>query len=133
MPNPKFMGTLFDDNGVKTDPTWYRYRYNSEEISFKKQNLIAQWEQNRFYRNKIDANFFGLKWLDGEDEKLIGLINTVKFVDDDPNKIYLIANLKEIDFANSTWSATLQEVYDMDRDFENEIDYPTYLKDYIYK
>lgn len=133
MPNPKFMGTLFDDNGVKTDPTWYRYRYNAEEISFKKQNLIAQWEQNRFYRNKIDANFFGLKWLDGEDEKLIGLINTVKFVDDDPNKVYLIANLKEIDFANSTWSATLQEVYDMDRDFENETDYPTYLKDYIYK
>ena len=133
MPNPKFMGSLYDSAGELTDPTWYRYRYNTEEFSFKKQNLIAQWEQNRFFRNKIDANFFGLKWDDGGTDRLIGLINTIKFVDDDPNKTYVISNLKEIDFANSTWSATLQEIYDQDRDFENETDYPTYLKDYIYK
>lgn len=133
MPNPKFMGSLYDSLGELTDPTWYRYRYNTEEFSFKKQNLIAQWEQNRFFRNKIDANFYGLKWNDGGTDKVIGLINTITFVDDDPNKTYLISNLKEIDFANSTWSATLQEVYDQDRDFENETDYPTYLKDYIYK
>lgn len=133
MPNSKFMGSLYDSLGELTAPTWYRYRYNTEEFSFKKQNLIAQWEQNRFFRNKIDANFFGLKWDDGGNNKVIGLINTITFVDDDANKTYLIANLKEIDFANSTWSATLQEVYDLDRDFENETDYPTYLKDYIYK
>lgn len=84
-----------------------------ESYPFKKQNLIANWERTRFHRNKIDVNFFGLKY----GSEPIGLINTIKFVDDDPNKIYYIANMKEIDFASATWQATLVEVYDNDRDF----------------
>jgi hypothetical protein len=84
-----------------------------ESEPFKKQNLIANWERTRFHRNKIDVNLFGLKY----GSEPIGLLNTIKFVDDDPNKLYYIANLKEIDFASATWQATLVEVYDNDRDF----------------
>ena len=112
--NSNLMGCIFDaDNILRTTPTWYRYRYQKESYPFKKQNLIANWERTRFHRNKIDVNFFGLKY--GSDP--IGLINTIKFVDDDPNKLYYIANMKEIDFASATWQATLVEVYDNDRDF----------------
>lgn len=112
--NSNLMGCLFDaTNAARTTPTWYRYRYQMESYPFKKQNLIANWERTRFYRNKIDVNFFGLKY----GSEPIGLINTIKFVDDDPNKLYYIANMKEINFANATWQATLVEVYDNDRDF----------------
>ena len=108
------MGCIFDaDNILRTTQTWYRYRYQKESYPFKKQNLIANWERTRFHRNKIDVNFFGLKY----GSQPIGLINTIKFVDDDPNKLYYIANMKEIDFASATWQATLVEVYDNDRDF----------------
>ena len=112
--NSNLMGCIFDQtNTFRTTPTWNRYRYQLESIPFKKQNLIANWERTRFHRNKIDVNLFGLKY----GSEPIGLLNTIKFVDDDPNKLYYIANLKEIDFANATWQATLVEVYDNDRDF----------------
>ena len=108
------MGCIFDEtNTLRTTPTWNRYRYQLESFPFKKQNLIANWERTRFHRNKIDVNLFGLKY----GSEPIGLLNTIKFVDDDPNKLYYIANLKEIDFASATWQATLVEVYDNDRDF----------------
>ena len=112
--NFNIQGTLFapDDDTIAT-PDWYRYRYQLESEPFKKQNLIANWERTRFHRNKIDVNLFGLKY----GSEPIGLLNTIKFVDDDPNKLYYIANLKEIDFASATWQATLVEVYDNDRDF----------------
>lgn len=112
--NFNIQGALFapDDDTIAT-PDWYRYRYQMESEPFKKQNLIANWERTRFHRNKIDVNLFGLKY----GSEPIGLLNTIKFVDDDPNKLYYIANLKEIDFASATWQATLVEVYDNDRDF----------------
>jgi hypothetical protein len=127
--NNNFKGCLFDSLDVRLNPTWYRFRYNTESMSFMKQNLIAQWENTRFFRTKIDGTFYGLK----QGSLKIGLINTIKFVDDDPNKLYAIVNMKEIDFANATWSATLVEVYDSTRDTGNETTYPTYLRDYIYK
>lgn len=131
LPNYNFKGVIYDAFGVvPTTPTWYRYRYNAESLRFKKENLIAQWENKRFYRNKIDATFYGLTWNDNT--LPIGLINTVQFVDDDSNKTYFIANMKEIDFANSTWSATLIEIFDEDRDAGVETDYPTYKNDFIY-
>jgi hypothetical protein len=112
--NSNLKGCIFDEtNTFRTTPTWNRYRYQLESEPFKKQNLIANWERTRFHRNKIDVNLFGLKY----GSEPIGLLNTIKFVDDDPNKLYYIANLKEIDFASATWQATLVEVYDNDRDF----------------
>lgn len=98
-----------------TDNNWFRLRYSGERQPFRKQNAIAHWSHNRYNRNKIDANFYGLTWIDTL-RVPIGLINTIKFMDDDPNKVYYIANLKEIDFASATWSATLEEVWDNDRD-----------------
>jgi hypothetical protein len=112
--NSNLMGCIFDEtNTFRTTQTWSRYRYQMESYPFKKQNLIANWERTRFHRNKIDVNLFGLKY----GSEPIGLLNTIKFVDDDPNKLYYIANMKEIDFASATWQATLVEVYDNDRDF----------------
>ncbi len=100
---------------ASTDNNWFRLRYSGERQPFRKQNAIAHWSHNRYNRNKIDANFYGLTWLDTL-RVPIGLINTIKFMDDDPNRVYYIANLKEIDFASATWSATLEEVWDNDRD-----------------
>jgi hypothetical protein len=110
-----YKGSLYeDDQQTLTDEDWHRYRYSSESFGFRKQNDVAHWSHNRINRNKIDANFYGLTWSSGTEP--IGLINTVRFTDDDPNRIYTIANLKEIDFSSSTWSATLVEVFNMDDD-----------------
>jgi hypothetical protein len=46
-------------------------------------------------------------------------MNTVVLVDDDPNKVYGIVSINEIDFASATWSATLEEVWDNSRDGGN--------------
>jgi hypothetical protein len=110
-----YKGSLYEnDQQTLTTADWNRYRYSIESNGFRKQNDIAHWSHNRINRNKIDVNFYGLTWDDGDEP--IGLINTVRFVDDDPNRIYTIANLKEIDFSSSTWSATLVEVFNMDDD-----------------
>lgn len=113
----------------ETLPRWYRLRYKPESFSFMRQNLTAQYNFNKFNRTKIDGTFYGLIY----NSKPIGLINTVIFVDDDPNKIYYIANMKEINFAQGTWSATLMEVWDNDRDTETATTYPTYTRDFLYK
>lgn len=117
-----YKGSLFETDGLTLlNPDWYRYRYNTESFSFRRQNATAHWEHNRFNRNKIDANFYGLAF---NTNQPIGLINTIKFVDDDPNKVYAILNLKEIDFASGTWSATLEEIYNAGEDAgENVTEY----------
>ena len=110
-----YKGTILQNNGITpTNQIWYRERYNTESWGFRHQNAIAHWEHNRFNRNKIDVNFYGLTTNSGLDP--IGIINTIKFVDDDPKKVYGILNLKEIDFSNSVWSATLIELFDEDKD-----------------
>jgi hypothetical protein len=110
-----YKGSLYeDDQQTLTDEDWHRYRYSSESFGFRKQNDVAHWSHNRINRNKIDVSFYGLTWSSGSEP--IGLINTIRFVDDDPNRIYGIANLKEMDFSSSTWSATLVEVFNMDDD-----------------
>jgi len=117
-----YKGSLFeDDQETLTNEEWHRYRYASELFGFRKENDVAHWSHNRFNRNKIDANFYGLTWSSGSEP--IGLINTVRFTDDDPNKIYAIANLKEMDFSSSTWSATLVEVFDQVKDLSGTINY----------
>ena len=117
-----YNGCIFeDDETTLTSPNWFRRRFPADNFGFRKQNAIAHWEHNRFNRNKIDANFYGLTWDSGN--KPIGLINTVIFNDDDPDKVYAIMNLKEIDFASSTWSATLEEVYDDAKDNSGTISY----------
>lgn len=109
-----YKGSMFQTNGTTLlNPTWYRYRYNAESFSFRRENATAHWEHNRFNRNKIDANFYGLAF---NTNQPIGLINTIKFVDDDPNRVYAITNLREIDFAAGTWSATLEEIFNSDTD-----------------
>jgi hypothetical protein len=110
-------GAIFQSDGTTlTDQDWYRYRFIGESYGFRRQNATALWEHNRVNRNKIDGNFYGLMWNDGVQDLPIGLINTIRFLDDDVNKVYWIANMREIDFAAGTWSATLEEVYDELRD-----------------
>ena len=110
-------GAIFQSDGTTlTDANWHRLRFPSETFGFRRQNATARWEHNRVNRNKIDVNFYGTMWDDNSTLMPVGLINTIRFLDDDPNKVYWIANLREIDYANGTWSATLEEVYDQIRD-----------------
>lgn len=126
-------GAIFQSDATTlTDADWYRYRFIGESYGFRRQNATAYWEHNQYNRSKIDANFYGLMWNDGVQNQPIGLINTIRFLDDDVNKVYWIANLKEIDFASATWTATLEEVYDQLRDtpitasFEGDFTIGTY-------
>lgn len=113
-----YQGTIYENDQVTmTDLAWFRGRYPAEQIGFRRQNATARWMNQRFDRSKIDANFFGLTF-DGF-SKPIGLLQTIIFEDDDPDKIYWIANLKEIDFQNATWSATLFEIWDTNKDEDN--------------
>jgi len=119
-------GSIFESDGLTlTSKQWARGNYPTEVIGFRKQNAIAHTEHNLFNRTKIDANFYGLTWQRSGVDYPIGLINTFKFVDDDDKKVYWILNLKEIDFSNSTWSATLVEMYDdeLDKDAGTTVKY----------
>ena len=104
---------MFESDGdTLTDKNWLRRRYSSERFGFKRQNAIANWWINRKHRMRLECNFFGLKW-DRSGTKLpIGLINTINFVDDAPDKTFAIVNMKEIDFMSCIWSANLIEIWD---------------------
>ena len=112
-----YKGLIYQmDGNTPTDFNWYRFRYNGERQSFKKENAITHWSHDRYDRDKIDAAFYGLTWNDDGTIRVIGLLNTIKLVDELPNKIFYISNLKEIDFYNATWSCTMEEVWDESRD-----------------
>jgi hypothetical protein len=113
-----YQGSIYEqDQETMTDLKWFRGRYPAEQLGFRRQNVTARWMNERFDRSKIDANFYGLTF--DSFTKPIGLLQTIIFEDDDPNKIYWIANLKEIDFQSATWSATLLEIWDANRDEDN--------------
>jgi hypothetical protein len=115
-------GAILEDDGITlTTDQWFRRKdFNGdvstdERLTFKRQHALAKWYMNKGYKTKLDVNLYGLKWKDTSDvEYPIGLINTIKFVDDAPNKIFAIANLSEIDFMSCTWRATLYEIFDTD-------------------
>lgn len=120
-------GCLLQMDGFSlANDEWYRRKnFNgqdstSEQYAFKRQHALAKWYMNRDYKTKLDVNLFGLKWTDGAGVTYpIGIINTIKLTRDLPGKIFAIANLKEVDFMNCTWSATLVEVFD-DQVVDNE-------------
>lgn len=115
--SPSNKGALFENDGVTiADDNWYRFRYNTERQSFRKSNAIARWSHNRYDRSKIDANFYGVKWLDGATSMPISFLNTFIFTNDDPNKIYFISNIREIDYASATMSLSIEEIWDNSRD-----------------
>ena len=115
-----YKGAILESDGITlTNDEWFRRTdFNGdvttdERLTFKRQHALSKWYMNRGYKTKLDVNLFGLKWKDALDVTYpIGIINTIKFVDDAPNKIFAITNLKEIDFMNCTWSATLIEIVD---------------------
>jgi hypothetical protein len=113
-------GAIFQsDQTTLTDADWYRYRFAGESYGFRRQNATAQWEHNRFNRNKIDVNMYGISWDTGSGFELMNFKNTYRFMDDDVNKVYYPANISEIDLVNNTWSGTLVEVWDQTKDLPN--------------
>jgi len=115
--SPSFKGAIFESDQITlTDSDWYRYRFLGEAYGFRRQNATAQWEHNRFNRNKIDVNLYGLWWDDAGNSRFIGFQNTYRFMDDDVNKLYYPANISEIDLVNNTWQGTLVEVWDQTKD-----------------
>lgn len=112
-----FKGAIFQsDQTTLTNADWYRYRFAGEQFGFRRQNDTAHWEHNRFNRNKIDVNLYGLWWDDAGDVTFMGFRNTYRFMDDDINKIYYAANIAEIDLVNNSWNGTLIEVWDETKD-----------------
>ena len=110
-----YRGALKEMDGFTlTGDEWFRRRYPAERYTFKRHHAIARWFQNRSYKAKLEANFFGLVWGTSGNNLPIGLMNTVIFVDDAPTKVFAITSMREIDFMSATWSATLIEVYDTD-------------------
>jgi hypothetical protein len=110
-------GAIFQsDQTTLTDADWYRYRFAGESYGFRRQNATAQWEHNRFNRNKIDVNLYGISWDTGSGFEMMSFKNTYRFMDDDVNKVYYPANISEIDLVNNTWSGTLVEVWDQTKD-----------------
>jgi hypothetical protein len=110
-------GAIFQsDQTTLTDRDWYRYRFPTEVLGFRRQNATAHWEHNRFNRNKIDVNMYGISWDTGSGFELMNFKNTYRFMDDDVNKVYYPANISEIDLVNNTWSGTLVEVWDQTKD-----------------
>jgi hypothetical protein len=113
-------GAILEDDGITlTGDQWFRRtNFNgdvatAERLTFKRQHALAKWFMNRSYKTKLDVNLYGLKWQDSSSTYYpIGLINTIRFVDDAPAKIFAIVNLKQIDFMACTWNATLMEVFD---------------------
>jgi hypothetical protein len=108
-----YKGALKEMDGFTlTGDEWYRRRYSSERYTFKRHHAIARWWMNRNYKAKLECNFYGLEWGTSGNSLPIGLMNTIKFVDDAPTKVFAIANLREIDFMSATWAANLIEIYD---------------------
>lgn len=113
-------GAILENDGFTlTNDAWYRRtNFNgssaiAERFTFKRQNALANWFMNRSYKTKLDVNLFGLKWKDINGQFWpIGLINTLKFPDDAPTKIFAITNMSDVDFMNCTWRASLIEIYD---------------------
>jgi hypothetical protein len=115
--SPSFKGAIFEsDQTTLTDADWYRYRFLGEAYGFRRQNATARWEHNRFNRNKIDVNLYGISWDTGSGFEMMSFKNTYRFMDDDVNKVYYPANISEIDLVNNTWSGTLVEVWDQTKD-----------------
>lgn len=136
-----YKGAILETDGITlTNDEWYRrtdFNGNSsttERLTFKRQHALSKWYINRGYKTKLDVNLFGLKWKDQSDVTFpIGIINTIKFVDDAPNKIFAIVNMKEIDFMNCTWNATLVEVFDTQVDDNEPDSQTTHTFDYYYE
>lgn len=112
-----YKGAIYQTDGFTlTSGGWSRRRYPSDSYPFKQQNAIANWFQNRRYKVKLEANFYGLVWEQSGNEFPIGLVNTVNFVDDAITKTFAIVNLREIDFMACTWTANLMEIWDENED-----------------
>jgi hypothetical protein len=134
-------GAILEDDGITlTGDQWFRRtNFNgdvatAERLTFKRQHALAKWFMNRSYKTKLDVNLFGLKWQDSSSTYYpIGLINTIRFVDDAPAKIFAIVNLKQIDFMACTWSATLMEVFDVTVDSNEPTENDVHSFDYYYE
>jgi hypothetical protein len=138
-----YRGAIYESDGTTlTGDEWYRMKNfdgadaTSERFTFKRQNALARWFQNRSYKMKLDVNMYGLLWENPNDPPNtlpIGLINTIKFVDDAPGKIFAITNMKEIDFMNNTWSASLIEIFDESGNVNEPTDNDVHTFDYYYE
>lgn len=115
--SPSNKGALFETDDITiADDNWFRFRYSTEKHSFRKQNAISRWSHNRYDRNKIDVSLYGVKWDDGGTPRSVSFMNTFVFTNDDPNKVYYVSNIREIDYAAATMTLTLEEMWDNARD-----------------
>jgi hypothetical protein len=130
--NNKQLKGAIQYNNKLTGDRWYRMNYPTERLTFKRQRLIGQMLLNRRWRMVLRVNMTGLTWEDQGISKPIWLQNRFVFTDDAPTKIWMIANLEEMDFADGSWKATLLEIWDTDLDSEDPADYLPHDYGWIY-
>lgn len=133
-------GAILESDGITlTNDAWYRRTdFNgdsatAERLTFKRHNAMSNWFMNRSYKTKLDVNLFGLKWKREDVEWPIGIINTIRFPDDAPTKIFAITNMSDVDFMNCTWRASLIEIFDTSVDENEPGDNDVHSYDYIYE
>jgi len=108
--------------GALTGDRWYRMDYPVERLTFKRHKAISLMLQHKRIRMRLEVTMLGLLRADGLAP--IWIHNRVVFVDDAPGKKFMIANLKEMDFAAGKWSATLVEIWDDVLDSTDVTAYP---------
>ena len=118
--NRQHRGALFF-SGQLTGDRWYRMDYPAERLTFKRHKAISLMLQHQRIRMKLEVVMLGLKKPDGTP---LWIHNRIVFVDDAPGKKFMIANLKEMDFASGRWSATLVEIWDDVLDSTDDSLYP---------
>jgi hypothetical protein len=111
-------------NGDLTGDNWYRMDFPTERLTFKRHKAIAHMFLSKRYRQRLQVNMLGNTWLDGATVRPIWLQNKFVFVDDAPNKKFMITNLSEMNFQDATWKANLIEVWDSELDDNDPDNYP---------
>lgn len=119
-------------NGQLTGDNWYRMDYPSERLTFKRHKAIAHMILNKRNRKRLQVNMQGLTWLDGSNVRPIWVFNKFRFVDDAPTKKFMITNLAEMNFMESSWKANMIEVWDSELDTQDVGDYPVHSFANIY-
>jgi hypothetical protein len=133
--NRSHKGALHFD-GDLTGDRWYRMDLKvtpGEALTFKRHNAIAKMLLNNRYRQKLEVNMLGNTWTDAGTVKPIWLQNKFIFVDDAPTRKWMITNLSEMDFKNTTWKANLLEVLNTGQDSSDPTGYPTHTFGNIYE
>jgi len=130
--NRTHQGALHYANALTGD-RWYRMDYPAERLTFKRHKAIANMLLNRRPRFTLEVTLLGTTWDDGGTLRPLWAHSKLVFVDDAPTKVWMIVNIKELNFMENTIAATIVEIYDTAIDDMDPAHYPPHDFANIYK